>query len=272
MAADTNRVVYETAPRRLLPVASATVIDIGDMLFWDAANNAVIPVSTASLWNASEAATQREVAGRFAGIALHASASGETSDALVATRGVARMPCASATFVADELIGIEKASGNTLEPQKVQKVTDPAAAIGQVVKGGTSVTAVTFEFAATMFSAPLGLSGGIQVLKDPGDAGDLDAELTAPNAQLVITTADVSGETRTIGDPKFVGQRLTIHLGEDGGDVTITFDSPVNQAGNATAVSQDEGDHLALEGTIQDLGGTANYEWRVLANDGWALS
>lgn len=56
--------------------------------------------------------------------------------------GVFDFPCASATFNDGDLVGVAKASGNALNPQKVVGVSQQAAAIGRVVMGGGSLTTV----------------------------------------------------------------------------------------------------------------------------------
>jgi len=102
------------------------------------------------------------------------------------------------------------------------------------------------------------------IIADPGDAGTIDPEL---GGVCELTSAGV--ETRTLGDPTFRGQVLDLMFIEDGGDITITASSPVNQAGNTSLVTSDVGDHLRLAGFFN---ATDGWEWRVIANDGWTLS
>lgn len=61
------------------------------------------------------------------------------------THGVYQFDCASATFNAGDWVGPDKASGNTLEPQKVVAVVSPVLAIGRVVLGATNVTSVLVD-------------------------------------------------------------------------------------------------------------------------------
>jgi hypothetical protein len=104
---------------------------------------------------------------------------------------------------------------------------------------------------------------GAADVADPGDAGAIPV---TQSASVAITTA--GAETRTLAIPTFIGQRLSICLDTDGGDCVITVASAVNQTGNNTLTGADAGDHISLEAIT--VGGTL--AWRVLANDGWALS
>jgi hypothetical protein len=76
-------------------------------------------------------------------------------------------------------------------------------------------------------------------------------------------------ETNTIAAPSFVNQILSIAAGVDGGGSrVITVASTVNQTGNNTLTFADTGDAIIL---IAIRTGT-NLRWRVLLNDGVALS
>lgn len=102
-------------------------------------------------------------------------------------------------------------------------------------------------------------------LGDPGDAGRIKP-LGFGQVCLLISAG---AETRTLADPIFIGQRFTLAMETDGGDVTVTSDSPLNQTGNNTAVFGDAKDSLDLYAVSDGAGG---YEWRVAANDTVALS
>lgn len=99
---------------------------------------------------------------------------------------------------------------------------------------------------------------------DPGDAGDVQIDRSP--ASLIITTQ--GAETRTIPSPQNVGQRLTICLSVDGGDLVVDTENPINVAGNDTMTFDTAGDTIVLEAVM--IGPT--YNWRVVANDGVALS
>jgi len=104
---------------------------------------------------------------------------------------------------------------------------------------------------------------GAADVADPGDAGAIPV---TQSASVAITTA--GAETRTLAIPSFIGQRLNICFDTDAGDCVITVASGVNQTGNNTLTGADAGDHISLEAIT--VGGTL--AWRILANDGWALS
>ena len=104
-------------------------------------------------------------------------------------------------------------------------------------------------------------------LNDPGDAGRITP--ISDVFLLLVTATAGPGETRTLTDPIYAGQTLDLFFETDGGDCVITADSAVNQAGNNTLTFADGGDHLRLQGGRD---GAGDYEWRVIANDGVALS
>lgn len=112
------------------------------------------------------------------------------------------------------------------------------------------------------------VSWGMQpaVIADPGDAGAISVAEGWAVCSLVTAA---SGETRTLADPQRVGARISFGFKTDGGgDCVITAASPVNQTGNNTLTFADAGDHLVLE-AIED---GSDIEWRIVANDGVALS
>jgi hypothetical protein len=100
-------------------------------------------------------------------------------------------------------------------------------------------------------------------ITDPGNAGAIPVTLSGT---CQITTA--GSETRTLAAPTNVGQMLCLHITADGGTCVLTASAAINQAGNTVATMADAGDTLVLVG-IQ-LG--AAKVWRVVANDGCALS
>ena len=102
-------------------------------------------------------------------------------------------------------------------------------------------------------------------IDDPGDGGAIPVTTSG----TLLLESGASGETRTLAIPTFVGQRMSIAFDTDGGgDIAITVAQAVNQAGNTTLTGADAGDHISLEAIT--VGGA--YRWRVLANDGFALS
>lgn len=105
-------------------------------------------------------------------------------------------------------------------------------------------------------------SGLFAQVADPGDAGRI--KLFNKSSVLVpIVTAGAS-ETRTMGDPDGYTQECVICHRTDGGDVTITFDNAIDEAGNTTVTLTDGGDAIGLK-AINDSG---NKRWRVAWADG----
>ncbi len=123
-----------------LPVASATVIEQGDMVAWDSSNNVAYPASSET-WDTNLATTQANFADNFVGVAHRASPSGETT-VLVATRGLHEFTCASANFDPGDTVGPAKATGNALEDQKVVAATGTSC-IGVVADADAVSTAAT---------------------------------------------------------------------------------------------------------------------------------
>ena len=101
------------------------------------------------------------------------------------------------------------------------------------------------------------------IIADPGASGAIPVIKSGS-----VSIVSASTETRTLADPSFVGQTLNIGLKTDGGTVTLTAASPVNQTGNNTLAFADVGDHIML---IASEDGS-DIEWRVVANDGISLS
>tara|TARA_Y100000310_G_scaffold283894_2_gene306199 strand:- start:337 stop:708 length:372 start_codon:yes stop_codon:yes gene_type:complete len=101
-------------------------------------------------------------------------------------------------------------------------------------------------------------------LGDPGASGNI---LTHQAGFINLVTG--GAETRTLDDPKWVGQKLQLNFETDGGNCVITADSAINQTGNTIMTFADAGDHIELVGARD---GAGDFEWRVIANDGVALS
>mgnify|MGYP001599360997 CR=1 FL=1 len=102
------------------------------------------------------------------------------------------------------------------------------------------------------------------VIPDPGSAGTID---TSHSGYCELTSA--GAETRTLSDPAYRGEVVDLVFVSDGGDITMTASSPINQAGNNTLDFSDIGEHIRLVGFYN---ATDGWEWRVVANDGVVLS
>lgn len=104
-----------------------------------------------------------------------------------------------------------------------------------------------------------------KLIKDPGDAGAIPVP---PNESAVCNLVTGGAETRTLAAPKVEGQTLQLNFKTDGGDCVITASAGVNQTGNNTLTFADAGDHLLLQAGRSG----ANLRWRIVANDGIALT
>ena len=130
--ADTMRWRYGDTNPVVLAVESATVIEIGDLVFLDGDD-----AKPAGLLEdqGTEAANQEMFHDLFAGVAMQRSPAGDTKPIRVATTGVFEFEALSSTFEVGNLIGAdENAGGTALENQKVVKVTTANLAIGRCAK------------------------------------------------------------------------------------------------------------------------------------------
>lgn len=108
-----------------------------------------------------------------------------------------------------------------------------------------------------------GAANAFNAIVDPGDAGAIPV-IRSGYVPLVTGAA----ETRTLADADAPGLTLDLYFKTDVGNCVVTSASPINQTGNNTMTFADVGDHLRLS-SIED---GADLEWRVVANDGVALS
>lgn len=121
---DTNPVV--------LPVDSATVIEIGDLVYLDVDD--AKPAASQSD-QGTETANQQLFHDVFAGVAMQASPNGSTQPIRVATTGVFEFDLLSTTLeVGDLLAPDEHTNGTSLLNQTVAKVSSANAAVGRCAK------------------------------------------------------------------------------------------------------------------------------------------
>jgi predicted RecA/RadA family phage recombinase len=131
-------------------------------------------------------------------------------------------------------------------------------ALADAVSGGATVRVLKTKQPAITANNALA-----SIIADPGDGEAIPVTVSGS-----VSLVSAGAETRTLADPTFVGQQLSLGFKTDGGDVVVTSASPVNQTGNNTLTFADVGDHLQLT-AIED---GSDIEWRVVANDGVALS
>jgi hypothetical protein len=145
-------------------VASATVIEVGDLIYQDPSTKQAKPAS-AQADQGTLAGNQELFTTNFVGVSADRSPSGTTTDITVLSGGVFEMDCASATFSIGDRVGVaETAAGTALEDQKVIAVaaTSPKLAIGRVEKERTSAdTSVYVKIKSTLLDdGPQAIASG----------------------------------------------------------------------------------------------------------------
>jgi len=113
----------------IIPVDSATVVEIGDLIWLD--TDDAKPASSQAD-QGLKTANQEMFHDNFLGVAMQQSRSGDVDSIRVATRGVFDFVCTSGTFEVGDLLGVEEASsGTALENQKLDAVATENLAIGR---------------------------------------------------------------------------------------------------------------------------------------------
>jgi len=225
-------------------VQAAVTFAIGGPVYWDADGD---PVGGTA---GTGAATTVATANRFMGYAL------EVTEAIDTT---VRMILRSIEDSAAETITIDQLGDVGAVAYTAGKIiVASGTAFAEVAMGGDATLAANGALTLAVGNLPT-----TEAIVDPGD-GEYIAVTNSGSCPLVSEGA----ETRKVADPTFAGQILNLCFKTDGGAITITADSPINQTGNNMMLFEDVGDCLTLIGS--DDG--ADIEWRVLANDGITLS
>lgn len=124
-------------------VDSAVAIEVGDIVCQ--VTDDARPASNTGLWTGGAAGTRGNVAMKFVGIAMSSkSSTSATGKVRVAGKGVFSMPVnTGTTFEIGDLVGaVQDGSNSYMLAQQVMKVTDPAEAIGKVVKRYSVATSI----------------------------------------------------------------------------------------------------------------------------------
>ena len=141
------------------PIASADVIDIGDLMWWDRANSVARVFSHANAWTGSLAGSRGKVAENFLGSAMsaHVANDANVTTVRIAGRSTFSYPVGTAaTFEIGDLVTADQdGSDNLLLAQSVEKLTgtvglglgEPSLCIGKVAKrDASSASTVEIEF------------------------------------------------------------------------------------------------------------------------------
>lgn len=130
--ANTMRWRYGDTSPVMLPVDSATVIEIGDLVLLD--TDDAKPASSQAD-QGTETSNQQLFHDNFAGVAMQASRSGDTQPIRVATSGVFEFDCVSTTLEVGDMMGPdENGAGTALLNGTVIEVTNANAAVGRCAK------------------------------------------------------------------------------------------------------------------------------------------
>lgn len=126
------------------PVDSATVIEVGDLVYLEVDD--VRPASGLT-YGASLANAQGNFAKKYVGVAMTASANGETDPVQVARAGTFEFACAAGQFEVGDLVNADDNTGGTaLEDQQVIAVGENGIGIGRVAKRySANTTSVLIE-------------------------------------------------------------------------------------------------------------------------------
>ena len=136
----------------MLAVDADTVIEIGDLIYFD--TDDAKPASAVS-YGVNLAASQETFHDSFAGVAMQASAAGETTPIRVATSGVFEFPQAAATVQVGTRMGVDdNAMADGLLNQQVISVAagNPERAIGRCARLASSATSVLVSIQSTLMS------------------------------------------------------------------------------------------------------------------------
>ncbi|TWT91000.1 hypothetical protein Mal64_13990 [Pseudobythopirellula maris] len=153
--ANTMRWRYGDTNPVMLPVDSATEIEIGDLVYLD--TDDAKPASSLAD-EGSLVLNQQELQSVFVGVAMQCSRAGQTDSIRIATSGVFEFECAAATFELGALLGpAENGDGDALLDQRVAGAGTAAAALGRCAKRvAPAATRVLVDIASTV------MRGGVQ--------------------------------------------------------------------------------------------------------------
>lgn len=131
--------------------ASATVIDVGDLLYMDPTTKK--PKNAGAMTDqGSENLNKDAFQQYFLGVAMGKSRSGDTAKIPIATAGVFEFPCDADQWYIGEMASAQEATGGTaLEDQKVIVTTSESYAIGVVADDSVAnATKVRIDIRSTI--------------------------------------------------------------------------------------------------------------------------
>jgi hypothetical protein len=127
---------------RSFAVDSAEVIEIGDLCWL---NTDDVRAASQITWNTNLATTQADFKAAFVGVAMTASASGETDPVQVAGAGVFEMDSPAATYEIGDSVGPDKDTGNALLDQTVETAVAASSCMRVYKRYASNTTRVLVE-------------------------------------------------------------------------------------------------------------------------------
>ena len=244
-------------PKRVIrmPVDSAQVILNGAMCF----NNVddVRSVTAFTYVAADLPGSQANFAAKFLGIAMNPSASGETAEIAIATKGVFEFDCAAATFEVGDLVGPDdNATPDALVDSVIAVGENGWGAIGRVVRRySANTTRVLVEiFQPSVNPAPLFIPLGTHTL---GTADEFVTNLALPfpcklvklysivqtvmgaGAEVISIDKNATAldDTMTIAATAPVGAVDEVDLADATGDDLLLVGDTISMAGDGGTAS-----------------------------------
>ena len=157
-------------------------------------------------------------------------------------------------------VGVTSATKVTLAANK-----DLACAAGSTSVDLSASTTGTFKPPQGLFTfqGKQAATATANTIADPGNAGAI-----AVTASGVCALTSAGAETRTLAIPTFMGQEISLICDTYVGNIVVTSAQAINQAANTVLTFGVVNDCITLK--AMTIGGALR--WRVIANDGVALS
>jgi len=139
-------------------VDGTTAIEIGDLVYQDVDH---AEPASALANQGTTTANQQLLAGKFLGVAMQRSRSGDSGPIRVATTGVFEFDCAGGTFELGDLMGADaNPAGNGLLAQQAAKVSTAQYAVGRIARREPSTAmSVLIDIRSTVMTG--GVSGSV---------------------------------------------------------------------------------------------------------------
>lgn len=192
-------VIYKTGNRKpvMCAVLSATVIAKGDLVYL---NSGTVKPLTSLGDSGTKAQNQAAAHDVFMGVALRASANGETANIPVATAAVFEFDCASATFEVGDLvgpIGTGSGAGVGVSASSVEAVASGSLAIGRVYRRvASAATRVQVEIASTVMATPVDSTLAADTISEVTSAAGVTVDgVLLKDAGIVATGTFLVGGT-----------------------------------------------------------------------------